>query len=108
MGGSIRHSVNFPNANLPYTKDAGVLGQITSFLGARNINIVQQLNTSRGEIAYTVIDMSHTPEDPSKLQADLAAECADVISSRFVSDPFHTELGKPGTYFAVSWDESYN
>lgn len=120
--GSIRHSVNFPNANLPYTKDAnvdarlcivnknapGVLGQITSFLGARNINIVQQLNASRNDIAYTVIDMSHTPEDPSKLQADLAAECPDVISSRFVADPFHTELGKPGTYFAVSWDESYN
>jgi len=117
--GSIRHSVNFPNVNLPYTKNLGVaarlcivnkntpgvLGSIASFLGNRNINILQQLNSSRGDVAYTVVDMQTVPEDPGKLQTDLAS-IDGIISSRFVSDPFMNDLGKPGTYFQVSWDEA--
>lgn len=119
--GSIRHSVNFPNVNLPYTKnlgvaarlcivnknEPGVLGAIASFLGDRNINILQQLNSSRGDVAYTVIDMQAEPKDPAKLQTDLS-EIGGIISSRFVSDPFMNELGKPGTFFQVTWDEVLN
>jgi D-3-phosphoglycerate dehydrogenase len=44
-----------------------VLGQITTFLGRRNLNIEQQINTSRGEIAYTVIDFGKV-ENPAGLQ----------------------------------------
>lgn len=119
--GSIRHSVNFPSVSLPYATDAGaearlcivndnkpgVLGAITTFLGSQNINIVQQINSSRGDIAYTVIDMGTVPEDPAKLQKDLSS-LEGIISSRFLSDPFKTDLGKPGTYFQVSWDEANN
>ena len=71
--GSIRHSVNFPSVSLPYATDAGaearlcivndnkpgVLGAITTFLGSQNINIVQQINSSRGDIAYTVSTRDH-------------------------------------------------
>lgn len=117
--GSIRHSVNFPSVSLPYARGGiearlcivnkntpGVLGEITSFLGAQQINITQQLNASRGDIAYTVIDMGSLPADPNQLQTDLASTCEGIISSRFLSDPFNTDLGKPGTYFQVSWDDA--
>jgi D-3-phosphoglycerate dehydrogenase len=119
--GSIRHSVNFPAVSLPYATGGikarlcivnqntpGVLGAITTFLGDNNINIVQQVNVSRGDIAYTVIDMGDIPANPDQLQTDLASTCEGVISSRFLSDPFNTELGKPGTFYQVTWDESNN
>jgi hypothetical protein len=51
--------------------------------------------------------MGSIPEDPAKLQKDLAS-MEGIISSRFLSDPFKTDLGKPGTYFQVSWDEANN
>jgi D-3-phosphoglycerate dehydrogenase len=117
--GSIRHSVNFPAVSLPPARGGiearlcivnkntpGVLGEITSFLGKSGINITQQLNASRGDIAYTVIDMGSLPEEPDQLQTDLASTCEGIISSRFLSDPFNTDLGKPGTYFQVSWDDA--
>ena len=40
------------NKNVP-----GVLGMITTLLGDMGVNIAQQLNTSRDDIAYNVIDM---------------------------------------------------
>mmetsp|Transcript_30792 Transcript_30792/g.42649 ORF Transcript_30792/g.42649 Transcript_30792/m.42649 type:complete len:533 (-) Transcript_30792:106-1704(-) len=116
--GSIKNSVNFPTVNLKRSTDAGiaarlcivnkneagVLGDITSFLGDQNINIAQQINVSRGDIAYTVIDMDSVPTNPDQTQLELQEACPQVISSRWIADPFHTELGKPGTYFQVSWD----
>ena len=65
--GNIRHSVNFPdavmrrnggsrlaisNANVP-----NVIGQITTALAEADLNIADLLNKSRGEIAYTLIDV---------------------------------------------------
>ena len=65
--GNIRHSVNFPNAimrrnggsrlaisnaNVP-----NVLGQVTTTLAEANLNIADLLNKSRGDIAYTLIDI---------------------------------------------------
>ena len=40
------------NKNVP-----GVLGMITTLPGDMGVNIAQQLNTSRDDIAYNVIDM---------------------------------------------------
>jgi D-3-phosphoglycerate dehydrogenase len=51
--------------------EAGVLGQITTFLGSKNLNIEQQINTSRGDIAYTVIDFGKV-EDPASLQVNIS------------------------------------
>jgi D-3-phosphoglycerate dehydrogenase len=82
--------------------EAGVLGQITTFLGTQNVNIEQQINTSRGDIAYTVLDLSKIA-DPAGLQAGLAKACPGVISSRFIGNMFDDEMGKPGTFFYVKW-----
>ncbi|KAG2434635.1 hypothetical protein HXX76_007529 [Chlamydomonas incerta] len=113
--GTIRNSVNFPQTVLPpkpghvggrlcivNKNEAGVLGQITTFLGTQKVNIEQQINTSRGDIAYTVLDLSKI-DDPAGLQEGLAKACPGVISSRFIGNMFDDEMGKPGTFFYVKW-----
>jgi D-3-phosphoglycerate dehydrogenase len=66
--GNIRHSVNFPDAALPRTAGAAriaiansnvpnMVGQISTVLAGEGINIADLLNKSRGEYAYTLIDV---------------------------------------------------
>lgn len=112
--GSIKNSVNFPDCRLE-PKDAqssrlcivnenspGVLGSITTFLGEQGINIEQQINLSRGDLAYSVIDMTGKPENPGDLQEQLA-KVEGILSSRFIGVPFSNELGRPGTFYHVTW-----
>ncbi|OGL31368.1 3-phosphoglycerate dehydrogenase [Candidatus Saccharibacteria bacterium RIFCSPHIGHO2_12_FULL_41_12] len=78
--GNIRNSVNFPEARLPkkgdkritlaHKNEAGVVAQITQILGGSNINIVELLNKSRGELAYTIIDID-SKDLPKKVITDL-------------------------------------
>jgi len=72
--GTIRNSVNFPEAILPRTSSAtrlsianenvpNMVGQISTALAAANLNIADLLNKSRGELAYTLIDIDgNVPE----------------------------------------------
>ncbi len=66
--GTIRHSVNFPDAAL--TRTAGtsrvsvvnenvpnMVGQISTALATANLNIANLLNKSRGDVAYAIIDV---------------------------------------------------
>ena len=67
--GSIKNSVNFPTTLLKKRKEnvtricivnenkSGMLMKITNCLYEGGLNIDQQINTSRGEIAYNVIDI---------------------------------------------------
>jgi D-3-phosphoglycerate dehydrogenase len=66
--GNIRNSVNYPDALLPRLPDTtrlgvanrnipNMVGQISTCLAARQINIADLLNKSRGEYAYTLIDV---------------------------------------------------
>jgi len=65
--GNIRHSVNFPETDMPRTEGYRVtvanlnvpnmVGQISTLLAQADLNIVDLLNKSRGEIAYTVVDV---------------------------------------------------
>ena len=65
--GNIRNSVNYPEAVLPRVPNTtrlsvanrnvpNMVGQISTCLAARGINIADLLNKSRGEFAYTLID----------------------------------------------------
>lgn len=79
--GNVRNSVNFPevrmarngghrlaivNRNVP-----NMVGQISAALAEENLNILDMLNKSRGELAYTLIDINAAPSDAlvNKLQA---------------------------------------
>ncbi|WP_138420793.1 phosphoglycerate dehydrogenase [Aquibacillus sediminis] len=65
--GNIVNSVNFPSASLPYTGRRRVtafhrnvpnmVGQITSALSNYDLNIADMVNRSRGEYAYTMVDI---------------------------------------------------
>jgi D-3-phosphoglycerate dehydrogenase / 2-oxoglutarate reductase len=73
--GNIRNSVNFPEAVMPrgpgLTRLAvanrnvpNMVGQISTCLAAAGLNIADLLNKSRGEYAYTLIDIdSAVPDD---------------------------------------------
>ncbi|MGH8250059.1 MAG: phosphoglycerate dehydrogenase [Steroidobacteraceae bacterium] len=66
--GNIRHSVNFPEASLPRVPATSrvaiansnvpnMVGQISTQLAEAGLNIADLLNKSRGEVAYTLIDI---------------------------------------------------
>ena len=65
--GNIKNSVNFPNAYLEYTGKRrlavfhknvpNMVGQITNAVSNYNLNIADMVNRSRGDYAYTMIDI---------------------------------------------------
>jgi D-3-phosphoglycerate dehydrogenase / 2-oxoglutarate reductase len=73
--GTIRNSVNFPTTFLPKAADGcvrftvvnrnkpGVLAAITEAFAKEQLNIVQQINQSRGDIAYNVVDIDTTSHE---------------------------------------------
>ncbi|MFC1653005.1 phosphoglycerate dehydrogenase [Planctomycetota bacterium] len=65
--GNIRNAVNFPQCEMAITAPSRIVianrnvpnmvGQITAVLATTNINIVDMLNRSRGDLAYNIIDV---------------------------------------------------
>ena len=89
--GNIRHSVNFPeavapresayrvaiaNANVP-----NMLGQISTTMAAAGLNIHTMLNKSRGEMAYTLVDVDSPV--PAAVVAAIAS-IDGVLSVRYL------------------------
>lgn len=74
LTGNIKNSVNYPNVSLPHTgaaricichlNIANMLSQITAAVSARGINIDNLSNGSRGEYAYTIVEVGvEVPEN---------------------------------------------
>jgi D-3-phosphoglycerate dehydrogenase len=72
--GNIHHSVNFPEVYMPRADGfrigitnqnvPNMVGQISAALADANLNIIDLLNKSRGENAYTLIDLaSEVPDE---------------------------------------------
>ena len=72
--GNIVNSVNYPNCDMGVcTKAARIailhknipntLGQFTAVLAKENINISDLINRSKGEYAYTMLDLDEIPTD---------------------------------------------
>jgi len=69
--GNIRNSVNYPNAEIPYTGEKRIcifhknvpamLSQISTLLSDEKINIENMVNGSKKEYAYTLIEASDVP-----------------------------------------------
>lgn len=113
--GTVRHSVNFPNASLPKRSSdnirvtvvnenkPGVLSLITEVFAKHNLNIVQQINNSQGEIAYNVLDIEpadDTDLDFKELQQELTMHDG-VLSSRVL-------FGLPGAGYSRNIDGQYH
>ncbi len=72
--GNIKNSVNYPNCDMGQCKAASrvtllhrnipnSLGQFTAAIAGENINIDGLMNKSRGEFAYTMLDLDHSPSE---------------------------------------------
>ena len=71
--GNITNSVNFPSVSLPHTSFARVcllhknvpnmLTQITSAFSADGINIDNLANGSKGQLAYTIVEIASAPDE---------------------------------------------
>ena len=71
--GNIKNSVNFPAINLSRAEGfritfvnenvSGVLGNVLSVFTDNNINVLDMMNKSRGDIAYSILDVEQMPSD---------------------------------------------
>lgn len=92
--GQVSHAVNFPtvqmaresayrvaiaNANVP-----NMLGQISTTMANAGLNIHNMVNKSRGEMAYTLVDVE-SPVGPAVLQALQAIH--GVLAVHYLPDP---------------------
>jgi D-3-phosphoglycerate dehydrogenase len=90
--GNIRHSVNFPEAALPRVPATSrisianenvpnMVGQISTCMAEAGLNIADLLNKSKGELAYTLIDIDG--QVPDGLVARISA-IHGVLAARAV------------------------
>jgi len=114
--GAIRNSVNFPSTNLPerpvgsirmtvVNKNIpGMLAGITEIFAKANLNIIQQINHSRGDVAYNVLDIDPSGTDGKQVQLKELQKnltmTEGVLSSRII-------FGIPGTGYARNIDGDY-
>jgi D-3-phosphoglycerate dehydrogenase len=90
--GNIRNSVNYPDTDM--ARNGGfritfcnenvpkVLGRVLTVLADHNINVVDMVNLSRGDFAYSIIDVEARP-DPGVMSAINNTE--HVIRTRLLS-----------------------
>ena len=89
--GNIKNSVNYPSVAIPYTgapriciahrNVANMLSRMTSAVSGKGINIENLSNGSKGDYAYTIIELGvKVPEDVVKT----IMEIPDVIKVRVI------------------------
>lgn len=72
--GNIKNSVNFPQVQMDRAAGAtritftnenvsGVLGDVLAILSSNSVNVVDMVNKSRGDLAYSIIDLESAPSD---------------------------------------------
>jgi D-3-phosphoglycerate dehydrogenase len=81
INGNIKNSVNFPAISMPRSGDCrlcilhknvpAMLAQFTALCSEQGINIENMTNKSRADVAFTILDVTGTPDDASiaKLKA---------------------------------------
>ena len=89
--GNIVNSVNFPNATLPRGTEyrltvananvPNMVGQISTTMAEAGLNIQEMINQSRGDIAYTIVDVDS--EIPDSV-VDAIAAIEGVMMSRVI------------------------
>jgi D-3-phosphoglycerate dehydrogenase len=111
--GTIRHSVNFPDTSLTKRVKScvrvtvvnqnipGMLSKIMEVFAGNKLNITQQINHSRGDVAYNVIDLD--PSESGINLNDVQKELTMLdgcLSSRIL-------FGAPGVGYARNVDGEY-
>ena len=98
IDGTIRNSVNFPEVELERNLDSnvrlsiinrntpGVISEITKLLRKENINIVQQINKSCGDIAYNLFDLDCDKE------SELLKKINNIIENMNMNNVVRTRI----------------
>lgn len=91
INGNIQNSVNLPNVSLPRgggsriciinKNEKGILAAITSHLNSEGLNIENMTNKSRGDYAYTIVDVEGSHQDDI---ADTLTAISGVIRVRVI------------------------
>ncbi len=89
--GNIRHSVNFPQAVMPRAGSSrltvanrnvpNMVGQVSTCLANSGLNILDMLNQSRGDVAYTLVDLDR--EVPAETYQQIA-NINGVLAARVI------------------------
>ena len=90
--GNIVNSVNYPNCDMGYCSSEGritilhrnipnSLGRFTSAIAADNVNIAGLMNKSRGEYAYTMLDLD---QHPAQAVVDHLKQVEGVVRVRVI------------------------
>ncbi|MEO8298508.1 MAG: phosphoglycerate dehydrogenase [Burkholderiales bacterium] len=89
--GNVANAVNFPNVSMPResswrvaianTNVPNMLGQISTAMAAAGLNIHNMVNKSRGDMAYTLVDVD-SPVQPAVL--DTLAAIPGVLAARYL------------------------
>ena len=113
--GTIKNSVNFPATALPTRPEGsirmtvinknqpGMLAKITEVFAESDLNIFQQVNQSRGDVAYNVLDIDtsgHKDVISFKNVQEKITMLDGVLSSRVL-------YGTPGTGYAKNLEGKY-
>ena len=113
--GTIQNSVNFPATTLPDRPEnavrftvvnrniPGALAHITEAFASEGLNIMQQINQSRGDIAYNVLDIDTTNHDDVlcfKNVQERITMLEGVVSTRVI-------FGTPGQGYAKNLEGEY-
>ena len=88
--GNIRNSVNFPNTDLGVCQTAGrigilhknvkgMIGKYSAILGDDDINIENMTNGSKGEYAYSLIDVSSSMTDKAVKEIEALDDVIRVV-----------------------------
>jgi D-3-phosphoglycerate dehydrogenase len=68
--------ITFSNENV-----SGVLGHVLSVLADNNVNVIDMVNKSRGDVAYNIIDVQQAP---AATVLDAIAKVEHVIAVRVI------------------------
>lgn len=89
--GNIKNSVNYPDASLPHSGDyrlcvmhrnePGIVAQLATVVADEKLNIANMINKSKGNYAYTIIEINGALPQSS---VDKVASLANIIRTRVI------------------------
>jgi D-3-phosphoglycerate dehydrogenase len=91
--GNIKNSVNFPDASLPHSGDyrlcvlhkntPGIVAQLATVVADEKLNIANMVNRSRGDNAYTIIEINGSLPQSS---VDKVSSLENIIRTRVIEN----------------------
>ncbi|KRK32492.1 phosphoglycerate dehydrogenase [Loigolactobacillus bifermentans] len=95
--GNIRNSVTFPDCVMQFAAPLrltlihknvpNMVGRMTAILANYDLNIVNMMNRSQGDYAYTMIDLDHVAEKRLQRIATKLEQIENVIRVRVIEQP---------------------